>query len=214
MMKNIRPLRSALFWLRFWTTVVADEEDLLNFRTQIYCRSRHGHLDFEPRGYRGTREVGKKKEKRIPWGEALEPARAGRAALKFESGHGPERKIALSISLEKNRRNVNFDAAMTANEGCGYIMLRHRSSSLFINAWWKSALWKWNFQAYFMLCFQDFHDWTILREFLIQICWHWTEQQNILRQYELVMKVFWARITKRRSKRASFCWDIWKLLWC
>ena len=53
------------------------------------------------RGYRGTREVGKKKEKRIPWGEALEPARAGRAALKFESGHGPERKIALSISLEK-----------------------------------------------------------------------------------------------------------------
>jgi hypothetical protein len=72
----------------------------------------------EPRGYRGTREVGKKKEKRIPWGEALEPARAGRAALKFESGHGPERKIALSISLSKNRRNVvNFDAAMTANEG-------------------------------------------------------------------------------------------------
>jgi hypothetical protein len=87
------------------------------------------------RGYRGTREVGKKKEKRIPWGEALEPARAGRAALKFESGHGPERKIALSISLEKNRRNVvNFDAAMTANEACGYIMLPHRSASLYINA--------------------------------------------------------------------------------
>jgi hypothetical protein len=86
------------------------------------------------RGYRGTREVGKKKEKRIPWGEALEPARAGRAALKFESG-GQERKIAFSISLEKNRRNVvNFDAAMTANEACGYIMLRHRSSSLCINS--------------------------------------------------------------------------------
>jgi hypothetical protein len=65
-----------------------------------------------------------------------------------------------------------------------------------------------------MLCFQDFHDWTILREFLIQICWPWTGQQNILRQHELVMNVFWARITKRRSKRASFCWDIWKLLWC
>jgi hypothetical protein len=57
-----------------------------------------------PRGYQGTREVGKKKEKRIPWGEpgeALEPARAGLAALKFESGHGQERKIALSISIEK-----------------------------------------------------------------------------------------------------------------
>ena len=79
--------------------------------------------------------MGKKKEKRIPWGEALEPARAGRAALKFESGHGPERKIALSISLEKNRRNVvNFDAAMTANEACGYIMLPRRSLSLYINA--------------------------------------------------------------------------------
>ena len=127
----------------------------------------------------------------------------------------PERKIALSISLEKNRRNVvNFDAAMTANEGCGYIMLRRRSSFLYINAWWKIALWKWNFQEYFMLCFQDFHDWTILREFLIQICWPWTRQQNILRQHELVMNVFWARITKLRSKRASFCWDIWKLLWC
>ena len=87
------------------------------------------------RGYRGTREVGKKKEKRLPWGGALEPARAGRAVLKFVSGHGPERKIALSISLEKNRRNVvNFDAAMTANEACGYIMLRQRSASLYINA--------------------------------------------------------------------------------
>jgi hypothetical protein len=41
------------------------------------------------------------KEKRIPWGEVLEPARAGRAALKFESSHGPERKIALLISLIK-----------------------------------------------------------------------------------------------------------------
>ena len=79
--------------------------------------------------------MGKKKEKRLPWGGALEPARAGRAVLKFVSGHGPERKIALSISLEKNRRNVvNFDAAMTANEACGYIMLRHQSSSLCINA--------------------------------------------------------------------------------
>jgi hypothetical protein len=79
--------------------------------------------------------VGKKKDKRIPWGEALKPARAGRAALKFELGHGPERKIALSISLEKNRRNVvHFNAAMTANEGCGYTMLRHRSLSLCINA--------------------------------------------------------------------------------
>ena len=87
------------------------------------------------RGYRGTREAGKKKEKRLPWGGALEPARAGRAVLKFVSGHGPERKIALSISLEKNRRYVvNFDAAMTANEACGYIMLRRRSSSLYINA--------------------------------------------------------------------------------
>jgi hypothetical protein len=90
---------------------------------------------MNPRGYRGTRELGKKKEKRLPWGEALEPARAGRAFLKIESGHGPERKIALSILLEKNRRNVvNFNAAMTANEACGYIMLRHRSSSLYINA--------------------------------------------------------------------------------
>jgi hypothetical protein len=58
----------------------------------------------------------------------------------------------------------------------------------------------------------EIHDWTILREFLIQICWSWTEQQNILRQYERSMNVFWARITKWRSKRASFCWDIWN--WC
>ena len=79
--------------------------------------------------------MGKKEEKKTALGEALEPARAGRAVLKFESGHGPERKIAISISLEKNRRNVvNFDAAMTANEACGYIMLRLRSSSLCINA--------------------------------------------------------------------------------
>jgi hypothetical protein len=97
-------------------------------RNQLSCM-------LYPRGYLGTREVGKKKKKRIPWGEALEPALAGRAALKLESGHGPERKIALSISLEKKRRNVvNFDAAMTANEGCGYLMLRHLSSSLCINA--------------------------------------------------------------------------------
>ena len=88
-----------------------------------------------------------------------------------ESGHEQERKIALSVSLEKNRRNVvNFDAARTANEACGYIMLQHRSSSICINAWWKTALWKWNFQEKFMLCFQDIHDWTMLREFLIQIC--------------------------------------------
>jgi hypothetical protein len=53
------------------------------------------------RGYQGTRDLEKKKEKRLPWGEALEPARAGRAVLKFESGHGPEQKIALSILLEK-----------------------------------------------------------------------------------------------------------------
>ena len=65
-----------------------------------------------------------------------------------------------------------------------------------------------------MLCFQDIHDWTILLEFLIQICWTWTGQPNILRQYEPSINVFRARITKQRSKRASCCWDIWKLQWC
>ncbi len=59
------------------------------------------HLQREPRGYQGTRELGKKKEKRLPWGEALEPSLAVLAILKFESGHGPEQKIALSISLNK-----------------------------------------------------------------------------------------------------------------
>jgi hypothetical protein len=58
-----------------------------------------------------------------------------------ESGRGPERKIALSISLEKTRRNVvNFDAARPANETCGYVMLRHRFPSICINALWKTAL--------------------------------------------------------------------------
>ena len=58
-----------------------------------------------------------------------------------ESGRGPERKIALSISLEKTRRNVvNFDAARPANETCGYVMLRHRFPSICINARWKTAL--------------------------------------------------------------------------
>ena len=48
-----------------------------------------------------------------------------------ESGHEQERKIALSVSLEKNRRNVvNFDAARTANGACGYIMIQHRSSMI------------------------------------------------------------------------------------
>jgi len=65
-----------------------------------------------------------------------------------------------------------------------------------------------------MLRFQDIHDWTIPREFLIQICWPWTGQPNILRQYERSTNVFRARITKQRSKRASGCWDIWKLLRC
>jgi hypothetical protein len=71
--------------------------------------------------------LGKKKGKRLLWVEAPEPARAGKAVLKFKSCHGQEQKIALSISLEKNSRNVvHFDAERTDNEACGYIMLRQQ----------------------------------------------------------------------------------------
>jgi hypothetical protein len=41
-------------------------------------------------GYRGSRGMGKKKEKRLQWGEALEPAGASRAVKKIESCHGQE----------------------------------------------------------------------------------------------------------------------------
>jgi hypothetical protein len=86
-------------------------------------------------GYQGSRGLKKKKENRLPWAEAPEPALAGRAVLKIELCHGPERTIALSIYLEKNSRNVdNFDAARTDNEACGHIVLRHRHPSIYINA--------------------------------------------------------------------------------
>jgi hypothetical protein len=46
----------------------------------------------------------KKKKKRLPWGEALEPARAGRAVLKFESGHGPDSAWAKNSPFDFSRK--------------------------------------------------------------------------------------------------------------
>jgi hypothetical protein len=86
-----------------------------------------------------------------------------------------------------------------------HLILERWFSSIWFEAWWKSALWKWDFQGKSKLYSQNIHDWKILWEILIQICWPWIGQQNILRQLESSIIIFWAKIMKQWSKRASFC---------
>jgi hypothetical protein len=108
----------------------------------------------------------------------------------------------------------HFNAARTANEVNGHTMLQHRFYFIQLEAQWQSVLWKWNFQGNSKLYSQDIHNWSIPWEILIQICLNWIWQQNILRQLESSIIIFWARIMKRGSKRVGFYWIIWRLLLC